>query len=294
MRQSTIRGRLPEQRRSPIPPPPPEGSLPSRPSRLPLSPQSPRDEAHALVHRLLGCGPEEVAGPIERLVELGEPALDVLARAFPGPLWPTAHLTAPDDFCTRSPVGAALVAFGDAAWPHVEWLTQAPTVRVRAQAVELILALPRSELMPSLVSAALDAERPVREAAVRVLRGLSDPTSRALALAGLRERLHDGVDGKLRRRALDALVGIRDGSSARALVELLGDSDRALARHARIGLTRITGHDFGDLRDGWTRWLSANGARSRADWLRSGLRDRREDIASLAARELELLGDDRG
>jgi len=89
-------------------------------------------------------------------------------------------------------------------------------------------------------------------------------------------------------------VGIRDGSSARALVELLGDSDRALARHARIGLTRITGHDFGDLRDGWTRWLSANGARSRADWLRSGLRDRREDIASLAARELELLGDDRG
>jgi len=289
VRQSMIRERLPEARRSPIPPPPPEGSLPLRPSRLPLSPHSPRDEAQALVHRLVGCGPEGVARPMERLLELGELALDVLARAFPGPLWPTAQRIPGTEFRTRSAVAAVLVAFGEAAWPHVEWLMQAPTLRVRVQACELVAALPRPELMEALTTAALDTERDVRAAAQRILASLTDTRSRELARLGLRSHLAPHFESKLRRRALDALVELRDAASASCLIELLADGDRVLARRAHLGLRLITGHDFGNLRDGWTRWHTTHGARSRADWLRSGLEDRRPELAELACSELAAL-----
>jgi HEAT repeat protein len=242
-----------------------------------------------LALRLAGSGPEEVAGPIARLLELGEPALDVLARAFPGSLWPTPHVIPGTEFRTRSAVAAALVAFDEAAWPHVEWLMQAPTVRVRAQACELAAALPRPELMEALATAALDLDAEVRDAALAALAGVPQAELRRLALGSLLEHLMPRFDPKLRRRALDALVSHRDGASASALVELLGDENRSLAHRAHVGLRLITGHDFGNLRDGWSRWLATHGARSRADWLKSGLQDRREDLAELAHAELAAL-----
>jgi len=289
MRQSMIRQRLPSERRSPIPPPPPEGALPTRPSRLPVAAQSPRDEAEALVRRLAGCGPSDVAEPIQRLVWLGEPALDVLARAFPGTLWPKACAVPPSGFTTRSAIAAALVAFGDAAWPHVEWLMQAPGAGVRARACAMVRALPRAELLNALGPLLVDEDRDVREAALSALRDLPASAPRSELLLDVRERLLPRHEPKLRRRALEVLVELREPTSAASLVELLRDEDRALARRAHFGLTRLTGHDFGNLRDGWSRWLSSHQSRPREEWLRSGLSDQRPELAALAAAELAAL-----
>jgi len=129
----------------------------------------------------------------------------------------------------------------------------------------------------------------VRAAARGVLARLSDAKLRELARLGLRSHLAPHLESKLRRRALDALVELRDGASAGCLIELLADGDRVLARRAHLGLRVITGHDFGNLRDGWSRWHSTHGARSRTDWLRSGLQDRRPELAELAATELAAL-----
>jgi len=232
-----------------------------------------------------------VAEPIQRLVWLGEPALDVLARAFPGTLWPKAYPMPPEGFRTRSAIAAALVAFGEAAWPHVEWLMQAPCAQVRARACAMVLALPRPELIRVLSPLLVDADAEVRRSACDVLRALPASNARSELVLDVRERLLPGGESKRRRRALEVLVALREPSSVASLIELLRDEDRALARRAHAGLRQITGHDFGNMRDGWARWLASHGARPRRHWLERTLADRREDLAALAAAELEALQD---
>lgn len=283
-----IRERLPGARRSPVPPPPPEGSLPSRPSRLPLSPRAPRDEAQRLVRHLAGASPQDLAEPLAGLLELGEPALDAVSRAFPGALWPAAFAVPGQPFMARSPVAAALLAFGDAAWAHVEWLMEAPEAHVRAEATRLLGELRRQELLVALEPRLSDADAEVREAAGEALRRMPGSPARAALVAGLVRRL-SAPTPEDRRRAVEVLAAVREPSAVGALVGLLGERDRGLARRAHEALRLVTGHDFGNLRDGWSRWLSTHGSRSRESWLRAGAQDRREEVAQLAQAELAAL-----
>jgi len=289
-------GVLPESRpedggshvRAKAPRRPEEDSPPHAPDHQPPR-QGPAEEARALVARLSGIGPDEVAPVIRRLLPLGNFALEELVEHFPGPLWrpslaTDSRLPRPEELSASA---SAIATFEEESVPYLARLLRHTSAHVRYYAAVVCGAYSDSKLIGPLMQASLDEDRECRRVALHLLSAYQHEPMYRTALAELRRCASDAaLPLPVRRRAISALTQLRDAASASLFVNLLADSDRGIATACRVGLRVLTAHDFGFSRDPWLRWLSERGQENRIQWLIEGLGDSRGNIRLLASREL--------
>lgn len=130
----------------------------------------------------------------------------------------------------------------------------------------------------------LDDEAPLVEAAAELaLRRWP----RADLLDWLRAALGPLERSVYRRRALDAMLRLRDSRTLPTFVALLDDAE--LAREARAALVRLTAHDLGPRAADWAEWVERHRHRPRACWLADALMGEGSLLRRCAARELPAL-----
>jgi len=261
------------------------------PPSWPPPPLTADEPVEQLVHDLCASSPGEEASAIAELLTLGERALPVLCRRFPGPAWVDPALSPRElpDARLAAPVSAALVAFGDAAVPHVGRLLASSRPFVRHHAALVAASLRHSDLLEPLGQMALHPEQTSRALAIGALRGFPRGPSFDRLLTSLRLAAAGQLTRQAwRARSIAALTRLRDADSVPVLISLLADRDRSIARAAHIALRVLTGHDFGGMRQPWNRWLGANEGRARVDWLLDGVADRRPEVRYVACLELSM------
>ncbi|HEY3352535.1 MAG TPA: hypothetical protein VGQ83_04755 [Polyangia bacterium] len=224
------------------------------------------------------------------LERMGEPALEVMVRRFPGRL-------RCDRYALKGklpPVGEhsellrILIDCGRPAVRHVLRLLGSPDLDVRFYATYLFSELVFAEVVPALATRLYDPDASVRGIAVEVLR-------RYLATAEMKEVLErargelPGPDPQRQRYAAEALGELRDVASVPRLIELTKHRDDAIAEAARRALVLLTKQDFGASQRQWRGWWDKNRTRHRVEWLLEGLGHGDAEIRLSASEELRRL-----
>jgi HEAT repeat protein len=249
-------------------------------------------EAERLVEALSRAALDEEGKIVASLLELGELALPVLKRRFPGPLWldrqqPRQRMPRGRDL---SAIARALFAFEQRAVPVILELLAAPKVDVRLGATTLAADRACPELLWPLFERVFDADGQVRLAAFEAL-----PAFRAFeGFAELKKRLRDKAGDEResiasRASALEAISVLRDPRSVELLVKVSAHANRQLSVSAHRSLVAITAQDFGDSARKWKNWLEKNARRARAEWLIDALMHSDERLRNVAGVELQKL-----
>jgi hypothetical protein len=249
-------------------------------------------EAERLITELIRVGPDDDGRVLGQLVRLGEPALPIVAKRFPGPLWfdrykPRKRLPLGREISAAARV---LHAFDDKAVPYVAELLASPQVEARYAATLLAADLVRPALLWPLYQRLFDPDGQVRLIATETLLVYRNVPGFAEVLKSLRERALDEQNETPQGRlsALEAIGALRDPGSAEVLITLSGHNSRQLSVSARRSLVAITGQEFdGDKK--WRAWLDKNGKRHRVEWLIEGLMHPEERVRTTAAIELQKL-----
>lgn len=244
-----------------------------------------------LVSQLERCSPEEDEEAIAALLKVGEAALPVLVRRFPGPLWFDRHekhhrLPRGRDI---SAIARAIASFGDRAIPYVASLLTGHSVDARFYATLLSTEVPSLDLIHPLGERLFDVDGGTRALALDVLRrypAFTKPMAemfKSLRVQALRER----DDPNRRRLAARALGELRDGRSVETLLRLLTVRDATLRDLAHQALAHITKQDFGDQPRKWQPWYERWGQCHRVEWLIEALVHPDEGVRASAASELK-------
>lgn len=250
-----------------------------------------------LAERLLTSGPEDADLAVEPLLRLGEAALPVLIRHFPGPLWfqrdqPHRRLPRGRDV---SAVARALVAFGGASVPYLATSLGDARADVRFYALLVASDLVDRRIPRLVAPRLLDDDEGVRRLALRVLghyRRFPDALGAALhavrseARAPRRGRAGEATDAR-RLLAVEALGDLRDGESLDVLIGLLEDPTTGPTAHR--ALVALTKQDFGASPSRWRSWREKQGGRHRIEWLIDALMHDDEDRRAQASEELQHL-----
>lgn len=244
----------------------------------------------AVVKELAGSGPES-DGPIrKRLLAFGPECLPLLARAFPGNLWIDLNRPHRPIRAARhlSGCASAMVAFGDAAVPHVALLLRAPRPEVRLAACVVAADLMSGELVRPLAARLQDELAVVRNAAMLALRASSLLPEARMLRSELIATLED-TDKKRewRRKAAWTIGQLRDAEAVPHLIELLSDSD--VSDMVRQSLMLLLGRDHGRFQFRWRSWWKKHGPDGRARWLIDALDQKDAELRARAAEELVLL-----
>jgi hypothetical protein len=246
-----------------------------------------------VVLRVQAIGPDDASNAIPNVVAAGEPALPVLIRDFPGPLWFDRHR--PHRRLPRgrdvSGISRTLVAFGDAAVPYVATLLDHRAMDTRFYATLLASEFAHPHLVAGLGRRIFDEDPKTAALALDVLRVLSrferemeDVIQMVRATARVPRRSADH-----RARAARALGELRDVRSLDLLVDLLAAHEDILVQSAHIALVILTRQDFGQARGRWVEWMDANAGRHRIEWLIDALLHPDEALRTAAADELKHL-----
>lgn len=276
----------------------PSSSPPPRPSlapgqELPSVIVEMDESVEALVGDLRDVGPEDEANAVTAVVALGEVALPVLVRDFPGPLWFDRHR--PHRRLPRgrdvSAVARAIVAFGDRAVPYVGSLLDRDDVEIRFYATLLASELPHRDLVAPLGRRVFDDDGKVAALALDVLslvRSYEDEMAEVLQLLRATARV-PRYPAERRARAAHALGELRDVEALDLLVALLEAHEDVLAEAAHGALVTLTRQDFGMDPDRWDPWIETNKPRHRIEWLIDGLLHADEELRRAAGEELKHL-----
>lgn len=276
----------------------PSSSPPPRPSlapgqELPSVIVEMDESVEALVGDLRDVGPEDEANAVTAVVALGEVALPVLVRDFPGPLWFDRHR--PHRRLPRgrdvSAVARAIVAFGDRAVPYVASLLDRDDVEIRFYATLLASELPHRDLVAPLGRRVFDDDGKVAALALDVLalvRSYEDEMAEVLQLLRATARV-PRYPAERRARAAHALGELRDVEALDLLVALLEAHEDVLAEAAHGALVTLTRQDFGMDPDRWDPWIETNKPRHRIEWLIDGLLHADEELRRAAGEELKHL-----
>jgi len=251
------------------------------------------ESVEALVGDLRDVGPEDEANSVTAVVALGEVALPVLVRDFPGPLWFDRHR--PHRRLPRgrdvSAVARAIVAFGDRAVPYVGSLLDRDDVEIRFYATLLASELPHRDLVAPLGRRVFDDDGKVAALALDVLslvRSYEDEMAEVLQLLRATARV-PRYPAERRARAAHALGELRDVEALDLLVALLEAHEDVLAEAAHGALVTLTRQDFGMDPDRWDPWIETNKPRHRIEWLIDGLLHADEELRRAAGEELKHL-----
>jgi hypothetical protein len=224
------------------------------------------------------------------LERMGEPALEVLVRRFPGRL-------RCDRYASQSklpPVGEhsellrLLIDFGRPAVRHVLPLLGAADLDVRFYATYLFSELVFAEVVPAVATRLYDPDHSIRAVAVEVLRRYGATAEMREVLERARGEL-PGPDPQRQRYAAQALGELRDIPSVPRLIELVRHRDEAIAEAARRALITITKQDHGASARQWRAWWEKNRTRHRVEWLLEGLGHGTAEIRLAASEELRRL-----
>ncbi len=251
------------------------------------------DDVENMVEDLKTIGPEDGSHAVPQIVSLGEVALPVLVREFPGPLWfdrhrPHRRLPRGRDI---SAIARTMVAFGDRAVPYVGSLLDRNQDDVRFYATLLASEYKHRDLVAPLGRRVFDADKGTATLGLDVLRQLShfdDELQRVLEMIRATARVPRRT-AEQRAQAVFALRELRDARALDLLIELLGSNEDRLADAAHEALQVLTRQDFGRSRRKWEEWAEANSDRHRVEWLIDGLLHPDEAVRSAAGDELKHL-----
>jgi hypothetical protein len=228
----------------------------------------------------------------DKLVQIGEPAVAVLASSFPGPI--TAELrrgvgNAPSRASECGPVLRTLARIGVKAAPVLVVRSADADPNVRAWATRLLGELPSEESARAIVRRFVDDELEVRRAALaagRLMQGSAE--ARTMIHAGLSDLLSDSTRPEEQRHALiEAIADLRDGRAVPTMMRLLDDRSKDIVRSAHWALVVLARQDFGTSQAAWEDWWRRNSARHRIEWLIDALSHDSAEIRRAAGDELK-------
>lgn len=228
----------------------------------------------------------------DKLVQIGEPAVAVLASSFPGPI--TAELrrgvgNAPSRASECGPVLRTLARIGVKAAPVLVVRTADSDPNVRAWATRLLGEMPSDESARAIVRRFVDDEQEVRRAALaagRLMQNSAD--ARAMIHAGLADLLTDSARPEEQRHALiEAIADLRDGRAVPTMMRLLEDRSSDIVRSAHWALVVLTRQDYASSQAAWDEWWRRNSARHRIEWLIDALSHESAEIRRAAGDELK-------
>jgi hypothetical protein len=228
----------------------------------------------------------------DKLVQLGEPAVAVLASSFPGPI--TAELrrgvgNAPSRASECGPVLRTLARIGVKAAPVLVVRTADGDPNVRAWATRLLGEMPNEESARAIVRRFVDDEQEVRRAALAAGRLMqSSPEARSMIQIGLADLLGDTTRPEEQRHALiEAVADLRDGRAIPTVLRLLEDRSNDIVRSAHWALVVLARQDYGTSAAAWETWWRQNSGRHRIEWLIDALLHESPDIRRAAGDELK-------
>lgn len=228
----------------------------------------------------------------DKLVQVGDQAVAVLASSFPGPI--TAELrrgvgSAPSRASECGPVLRTLARIGVRAAPVLVVRTADADPNVRAWATRLLGEMPNEEAARAVVRRFVDDDQEVRRAALAAGRLMqSSIEARSMIQAGLAELLSDPHRPEEQRHALiEAIADLRDGPAVPTLLRLLEDDSPDIVRSAHWGLVVLSRQDHGLSAPAWAEWWRNNSGRHRIEWLIDALLHDSADIRRAAGDELK-------
>lgn len=228
----------------------------------------------------------------DKLVQIGEPAVAVLASSFPGPI--TAELrrgvgNAPSRASECGPVLRTLARIGVRAAAVLVVRTADSDPNVRAWATRLLGEMPNEEAARAIVRRFVDEEQEVRRAALAAGRLMqNNAEARSMIHVGLAELLGDSSRPETQRHALiEAVADLRDGRAIPTVLRLLDDRSADIVRSAHWALVVLARQDFALSGAAWEEWWRQNSARHRIEWLIDALLHDSADIRRAAGDELK-------
>ncbi len=245
-------------------------------------------ECQALLDELLAGS--TAAG--DKLVQIGEPAVAVLASSFPGPI--TAELrrgvgNAPSRASECGPVLRTLARIGVRAAPVLVVRTADADPNVRAWATRLLGEMANEDSARAIVRRFIDDEQEVRRAALAAGRLMqSSVEARSMIHIGLAELLADPSRPEEQRHSLiEAIADLRDGRAIPTVLRLLEDRSTDIVRSAHWALVVLSRQDHGLSAAAWDEWWRQNSGRHRIEWLIDALMHETADIRRAAGDELK-------
>lgn len=228
----------------------------------------------------------------DKLVQIGEPAVAVLAGSFPGPI--TAELrrgvgNAPSRASECGPVLRTLARIGVKAAAVLVVRTADGDPNVRAWATRLLGEMASEESARAIVRRFVDDEQEVRRAALAAGRLMQNSLeARSMIHAGLAELLGDASRPEEQRHALiEAIADLRDGRAVPTVMRLLDDKSDDIVRSAHWALVVLARQDYGTSQAAWEEWWRRNSARHRIEWLIDALSHESSEIRRAAGDELK-------
>lgn len=238
-------------------------------------------------------GPDSAEAEIAQIVALGEAALPVLTRDFPGLLWfdrsrPHRRLPRGRDV---SAVARAIAAFGDRAVPYLVPVLDHMGSDERFYATLLASEFRHPMLIEPLAKRVFDTDERTAALAVDVLRMQRRfPEQLQEVIEGLRaEARVPRSDVRKRVAATRALGALRDQGSVQLMVQLLESDKPELVTEAHRSLVALTKQDFGQSASKWASWVEQNRGRHRIEWLIDALLHSDEKLRADAGEELKRL-----
>lgn len=228
----------------------------------------------------------------DKLVQLGEPAVAVLAASFPGPI--TAELrrgvgSAPSKASECGPVLRTLARIGPKAASVLAVRSADADPNVRAWATRLLGEMPSEEAARAVVRRFVDEEQEVRRAALAAGRLMQvSPEARAMLQTGLAELLLEPARPEEQRHALiEAIADLRDGRAVPTVLRLLEDRSADIVRSAHWALVVLARQDYGLSAAAWEEWWRQSSSRHRIEWLIDALSHESQEIRRAAGDELK-------
>jgi hypothetical protein len=230
----------------------------------------------------------------DKLVQIGDTAITVLASIFPGPI--TAELRrssgdGPGKASECGPVLRTLARMGTRPVPFVAVRTADGDPVVRAWATRLLGEMPSSEAAQAVVRRLTDDDMDVQRAALAAGHMLLHHPEAAEALqAKIAETVSDVTRPEESRHSLiEALAELRAPLVIPTLIRLLEDGSPDIVRSAHWALGVIARQDFGTKAALWEEWWLANSSRHRIEWLIDSLMHENQDLRRAAGDELKSL-----
>jgi len=247
-------------------------------------------DTQELVERLLEGDPS--AG--DKLVQIGDTAITVLASIFPGPITSELRRSSGDGPGKASecgPVLRTLARMGTRPVPFVAVRTADGDPVVRAWATRLLGEMPSAESAQAVVRRLTDDDTDVQRAALAAGHMLLHHLEAAEALqAKIAETVSDVTRPEDSRHSLiEALAELRAPLVIPTLIRLLEDGSPDIVRSAHWALGVIARQDFATKAAHWEEWWLANSYRHRIEWLIDSLMHESQDLRRAAGDELKSL-----
>ncbi|MES1172911.1 MAG: hypothetical protein ABUL62_01190 [Myxococcales bacterium] len=247
-------------------------------------------DTQEFVDRLL----EGDASAGDKLVQIGDTAITVLAGIFPGPI--TAELRrgsgdGPGKASECGPVLRTLARMGTRPVPFIAVRTADGDPVVRAWATRLLGEMPSTESALAVVRRLTDDDAEVQRAALAAAHLLLNHVEAAEALqAKIAETVGDATRPEEARHTLiEALAELRAPLVIPTLIRLLEDGSPDIVRSAYWALGVIARQDFGTKAALWEEWWLANSTRHRIEWLIDSLMHENQELRRTAGDELKSL-----